>query len=179
MRQRIIAVDNDSIAEELGIKPGFFLLRINGEDVEDVIDYEQLTAETHVTLELETKSGKIVTAEVDKEEYEKILYGYWEAVAAQEGTSYADLFLTEGESAENIASKRVDLIAKYSDAIPVELVTVSDFRTYEVLLSFNGKTISADGYEDFHFVIDNKDDNWKVLQGLSWAAPYPEDPTGD
>ena len=86
---------------------------------------------------------------VDKEEYEKILYGYWEAVAAQEGTSYADLFLTEGESAENIASKRVDLIAKYSDAIPVELVTVSDFRTYEVLLSFNGKTISADGYEDF------------------------------
>lgn len=116
---------------------------------------------------------------VDKEEYEKILYGYWEAVAAQEGTSYADLFLTEGESAENIASKRVDLIAKYSDAIPVELVTVSDFRTYEVLLSFNGKTISADGYEDFHFVIDNKDDNWKVLQGLSWAAPYPEEPTGD
>lgn len=116
---------------------------------------------------------------VDKEEYEKILYGYWEAVAAQEGTSYADLFLTEGKSAENIASKRVDLIAKYSDAIPVELVTVSDFRTYEVLLSFNGKTISADGYEDFHFVIDNKDDNWKVLQGLSWAAPYPEDPTGD
>ena len=116
---------------------------------------------------------------VDKEEYEKILYGYWEAVAAQEGTSYADLFLTEGESAENIASKRVELIAKYSDAIPVELVTVSDFRTYEVLLSFNGKTISADGYEDFHFVIDNKDDNWKVLQGLSWAAPYPEDPTGD
>lgn len=116
---------------------------------------------------------------VDKEEYEKILYGYWEAVAAQEGTSYADLFLTEGESAENIASKRVELIAKYSDAIPVELVTVSDFRTYEVLLSFNGKTISADGYGDFHFVIDNKDDNWKVLQGLSWTAPYPEDPTGD
>ena len=116
---------------------------------------------------------------VDKEEYEKILYGYWEAVAAQEGTSYADLFLTEGESAENIASKRVELIAKYSDAIPVELVTVSDFRTYEVLLSFNGKTISADGYEDFRFVIDNKDDNWKVLQGLSWTAPYPEDPTGD
>ena len=46
-------------------------------------------------------------------------------------------------------------------------------------MSFNGKTISADGYEDFRFVIDNKDDNWKVLQGLSWTAPYHEDPTGD
>ena len=120
-------------------------------------------------------TGKLV----DKAEYEEILYEYWGNVAAQEGTSYADIFLTEGEPSENIANKRVDIIAKYSHDIPVELVTVSDFRTYEVLLSFNGKTISADGYEDFHFVIDNKDDNWKVLQGLSWAAPYPEDPTGD
>ena len=58
MRQRIIAVDNDSIAEELGIKPGFFLLRINGEDVEDVIDYEQLTAETQRTDEQGKKLQK-------------------------------------------------------------------------------------------------------------------------
>ncbi len=72
MRQRIIAVDNDSIAEELGIKPGFFLLQINGEDVEDVIDYEQLSAEKHITLTLETKSGKIVSAEIDKDEYEPL-----------------------------------------------------------------------------------------------------------
>lgn len=72
MRQRIIAVDNDSIAEELGIKPGFFLLQINGEDVEDVIDYEQLSAEKHITLTLETRSGKEVTAEIDKDEYEPL-----------------------------------------------------------------------------------------------------------
>ena len=116
---------------------------------------------------------------VDKAEYEKILYEYWEAAAAQEGISYGDIFLIEGEPAENIASKRVELIAKYSDDIPVELVTVSDFQTYEVLLSFNGKTVSVDGYENFRFVIDNKDGGWKVLQGLSWAAPHPEDPTGD
>ena len=44
MRQRIIAVDNDSIAEELGIKPGFFLLRINGEDV--AVSYTHLTLPT-------------------------------------------------------------------------------------------------------------------------------------
>ena len=116
---------------------------------------------------------------VDKAEYEKILYEYWEAAAAQEGISYGDIFLMEGEPAENIASKRVELIAKYSDDIPVELVTVSDSQAYEVLLSFNSKTVSVDGYEDFHFVIDNKDGGWKVLQGLSWAAPHPEDPTGD
>ncbi len=120
-------------------------------------------------------TGKLV----DKAEYEEILYEYWGNVAAQEGTSYADIFLTEGEPSENIANKRVDIIAKYSHDIPVELVTVSDSQTYEVLLSFNSKTISADGYEDFHFVIDNEDGDWKVFQGLSWAEPYPENPTGD
>lgn len=120
-------------------------------------------------------TGKLV----DKAEYEEILYEYWGNVAAQEGTSYADIFLTEGEPSENIANKRVDIIAKYSHDIPVELVTVSDSRTYEVFLSFNSKTISADGYEDFHFVIDNEDGEWKVFQGLSWAEPYPENPTGD
>lgn len=72
MRQRIIAIDNDSIAEKLGIKPGFFLLRINGEDVEDVIDYEHLTAETHVSLEFETGDGKTFVKQVDKEEYEPL-----------------------------------------------------------------------------------------------------------
>ena len=120
-------------------------------------------------------TGKLV----DKAEYEEILYEYWGNVAAQEGTSYADIFLTEGEPSENIANKRVDIIAKYSHDIPVELVTVSDSQTYEVFSSFNSKTISADGYEDFHFVIDNEDGEWKVFQGLSWAEPYPENPTGD
>ena len=116
---------------------------------------------------------------VDKAEYEEILYEYWGNVAAQEGCSYDDIFLTEGEHSENIANKRVDLIAKYSHDIPVELVTVSDSQTYEVLLSFNSKTISVDGFEAFHFVIGNKDGDWKVLQGLSWTEPYPENPTGD
>ena len=128
-----------------------------------------------IVAENKKSTGKLV----DKAEYEEILYEYWGNVAAQEGTSYADIFLTEGEPSENIANKRVDIIAKYSHDIPVELVTVSDSQTYEVFLSFNSKTISADGYEDFHFVIDNEDGEWKVFQGLSWAEPYPENPTGD
>lgn len=116
---------------------------------------------------------------VDKAEYEKILQEYWEAVAAQEDVSYDDIFLTTDEPAEDIANKRVDLIAKYSEDIPVELVAVSDFQTYEVLLSFNGKAISPDGYADFHFVICDEGGSWIVYQGLSWTEPYPEKPTGD
>lgn len=110
--------------------------------------------------------------------HERLCYDLGKEVSP-EAHRYADIFLTEGEPSENIANKRVDIIAKYSHDIPVELVTVSDSQTYEVFLSFNSKTISADGYEDFHFVIDNEDGEWKVFQGLSWAEPYPENPTGD
>ena len=116
---------------------------------------------------------------VDKAEYEKILQEYWEAVAAQESVSYGDIFLTADEPAEDIANKRVDLIAKYSGDIPVELVAVSDSQTYEILLSFNGKAISPDGYEDFHFVICDEGGSWIVHQGLSWTEPYPENTVGD
>lgn len=116
---------------------------------------------------------------VDKAEYEKILREYWESIAAQEGVSYDDIFLTADEPAEDIANKRVDLIAKYSGDIPVELVAVSNSKTYDVLLPFNGKAISPDGYEDFYFVICDEGGSWIVHQGLSWTEPYPENPTRD
>lgn len=120
-------------------------------------------------------TGKLI----DKAEYEKILYEYWEEIATQEGVTYSDIFLAENEPAENIANKRIDIIAKYSEDIPVELVTVSSTQTYDVLLRFDDKAVSHDGFENFHFVIDNRDGEWKVLQGLSWAEPYPENPVGD
>ena len=112
-------------------------------------------------------TGKLL----DQAEYEKILYEYWEDVAAQEGITYDDIFLAEGEPVENIANKRVDIIAKYGENVPVELVTVSNTHTYEVFLSFNDKKTSLDGFGEFHFVIDNSRGEWKLLQGLSWAEP--------
>ena len=39
MKHLITAVDANSIAQELGIEPGWFLTTIDGEDVLDVIDY--------------------------------------------------------------------------------------------------------------------------------------------
>ncbi len=72
MKQRIIAIDNGSIGDELGITPGCFLLSVNGEPVEDVIDYEQLTACEQLTLEFEDPHGGLITADVTKEEYEPL-----------------------------------------------------------------------------------------------------------
>ena len=112
-------------------------------------------------------------------EYDKILREYWDDVAKKEGVDYYDIFLPEAEPPEKMADKRVDLIAKYSEGIPVELTTISDAQAYRVNLSFNGKKTSAQGFGDFHFIIDNRAGEWKAYEGLTWAEPYPGFPIGD
>ena len=112
-------------------------------------------------------------------EYDKILREYWDDVAKKEGVDYYDIFLPEAEPPEKMADKRVDLIAKYSEGIPVELTTISDAQACRVNLSFNGKKTSAQGFGDFHFIIDNRTGEWKTYEGLTWAEPYPGFPIGD
>ena len=116
---------------------------------------------------------------IDAAEYDKILREYWDDVAKKEGVDYYDIFLPEAEPPEKMADKRVDLIAKYSEGIPVELTTISDAQAYRVNLSFNGKKTSAQGFGDFHFIIDNRTGEWKAYEGLTWAEPYPGFPIGD
>ena len=112
-------------------------------------------------------------------EYDRILREYWDDVAEKEGVDYYDIFLSDDEPPEKMDDKRVDLIAKYSEGIPVELMTVSDAQTYRVNLSFNGKSVSTQEFEDFHVIVDNRSGEWTVFQGLTWAEPYPEIPDGD
>lgn len=72
MRHLITAVDPDSIAEELGIEPGWSLASIDGEEILDVIDYEQLTTKEALVLCFETPEGESVYADVEKELYEPL-----------------------------------------------------------------------------------------------------------
>ena len=112
-------------------------------------------------------------------EYDKILREYWDDVAERESVDYYDIFLSDDDPPEKMDDKRVDLIVKYSEGIPVELTTVSNAQTYRVNLSFNGKSVSAQEFEDFHVIVDNRSGEWTVFQGLTWAEPYPEIPDGD
>lgn len=100
-------------------------------------------------------------------EYDRILREYWDDVAEKEGVDYYDIFLSDDEPPEKMDDKRVDLIAKYSEDIPVELMTVSDAQTYRVNLSFNGKSVSTQEFEDFHVIVDNRSGEWTVFQGLT------------
>ena len=121
------------------------------------------------------ETGQIIS----ESEYNRILREYWNDIAEKEGVSYYDIFLSDDESAEKMAEKRTDIIAKYSEDIPVQLIAISDTQTYRVNLSFNGKSASAQGFKDFHFIIDNRSGEWKVLEGLTWTEPNPEFPDGD
>ena len=72
MKHLITAVDANSIAQELGIEPGWFLTTIDGEDVLDVIDYEQLTAKETLEVCFETPEGECICADIEKELYEPL-----------------------------------------------------------------------------------------------------------
>lgn len=65
-------MDADSIAAELDIRPGDHLCAINGESVEDVIDYESLCAQERLLLSLQDENGAPYEAEVEKDEYEPL-----------------------------------------------------------------------------------------------------------
>ena len=50
MAQRIVSVDGGSLAQAAGIRAGDELLRVNGETVVDLLDYEALCADARVRL---------------------------------------------------------------------------------------------------------------------------------
>lgn len=72
IKHRILKVDAHSIAEELGIQAGDCLLTINGEQIEDVIDYESLSTDERLLLVLENERGECYEAEIEKDAYDPL-----------------------------------------------------------------------------------------------------------
>lgn len=63
-------VEPDSIAEQAGIEPGDKLIKINGYDFHDILEYRYLVSEYEVVLEVEKRNGttEIITIENDYED---------------------------------------------------------------------------------------------------------------
>lgn len=57
----------DSIAEELEITKGDILLSIDGESMQDMIDYKYLCASELITLEIQKQNGEIEEIELEKD----------------------------------------------------------------------------------------------------------------
>lgn len=71
-KNKIIQIDKDSIAEELGLEVGDRLTKINGKPVDDIIDYFYLLADEYVEVEIEKVDGDVWLLEIDKEYYEEL-----------------------------------------------------------------------------------------------------------
>lgn len=67
MKNEITSVKPESIAEELGIEVGDFLISINDKQVEDVIDYKFLICDEYISVEIQKKDGEVWELEIDKE----------------------------------------------------------------------------------------------------------------
>ncbi len=60
-------VQPDSIAEELGLEPGDEILKINDEEIKDILDYMFLVQDEEIVLTVKTKQGEICDVEIEKD----------------------------------------------------------------------------------------------------------------
>ena len=66
----ISAVEEDSIAWEMGVEPGMYLVAVNGQEVEDIFDYRFLMDDTSVTVLIREENGEETLLEIEKDEDE-------------------------------------------------------------------------------------------------------------
>lgn len=63
----IKSIKKGSIAEELELKPGDKILKIDNTEIEDIFDYQFLIQDTYIEVEVQTKEGEEWVLEIDKE----------------------------------------------------------------------------------------------------------------
>jgi len=67
---RVKAVQDGSIAEELGIVPGTELVSVNGRELADFLDWEFLTADDELVIEAKLPDGEEIVYEIERPEGE-------------------------------------------------------------------------------------------------------------
>jgi putative radical SAM enzyme (TIGR03279 family) len=67
---RIARVQAGGIAEELGLVPGTELLRVNGRELDDFLDWEFLTAEDAFVLEAKLPDGEVIEFDIENPDRE-------------------------------------------------------------------------------------------------------------
>ena len=68
---KVYSVMHGSPADRHGVKNGDILVKINGHDIKDVLDYMYYAADTEITLELE-RNGASLTINISKDEYDDL-----------------------------------------------------------------------------------------------------------
>ena len=64
-------VDPDSIASDCGIEPGDAILRVNGNELKDILDFKYYTSDDYYVVEVEKKNGTVEEIEIYNDYYEQ------------------------------------------------------------------------------------------------------------
>ena len=72
MKIKIEGVTKNSIAEEIGIEKGDFLVTVNDKEVIDVLDYKYLISDEDVVIVIEKQNGEVEEIEIQKDENEDL-----------------------------------------------------------------------------------------------------------
>ncbi len=62
---KIIGIEKASVLEEMGVRPGDKLLTINGNPIEDILDYKFFSEEPTMLVEIETAQGDVLELDID------------------------------------------------------------------------------------------------------------------
>ncbi|APM38724.1 DUF512 domain-containing protein [Clostridium kluyveri] len=89
MKNRIKAIKPGSIAEEMEMEVGDYLISINNAKVKDIIDYKFLISDDYAEVEIQKENGEIWTLEIEKE-YDEDL-----------GVEFEDAILDKPKSCHN------------------------------------------------------------------------------
>ena len=88
-RIEITSIQENSIAQELGIEAGDFVLSINSQEILDVFDYRFYCADSKILLEIEKKNGERWQLDIEKDEMEDL------------GLEFANSLLDDEKSCRN------------------------------------------------------------------------------
>lgn len=134
----IKSVKKGSIAEEMEIEAGDFLLSVNDEEIKDILDYKFQIFDENIVVTIEKQNGEEWDLEIEKEDNEDL------------GIEFEEQLI---EPARNCANK---CIFCFMDQLPKNVRSTLVFKDDDFRLSFmtgNYVTLTNSGYKDLDRII--------------------------
>ena len=140
MKKHLIkSIKKDSIAEELEIQPGWYLISVNDIEIKDILDYKYQMYDEYVVVTIEDNNGEEWDYEIEKEENEDI------------GLVFEEELM---DRPRNCANK---CIFCFMDQLPKNVRDTLIFKDDDFRLSFmtgNYVTLTNSGYNDLKRIVD-------------------------
>lgn len=138
MKHLIKDIVPGSIAEEMEIEPGDYLVSINDEEIKDILDYKFQIFDEYITIVIEKKNGEEWDLEIEKEANEDL------------GIVFPEQLIEKPRSCAN------KCIFCFMDQLPDKVRNTLVFKDDDFRLSFitgNYVTLTNSGYRDLDRII--------------------------